>query len=607
MFGEDKRQAHREQNFFVNRVAVLLFLGLLVMLFLVLRVSFLTVGRGRELYELSKDNIIRTEKIPAPRGAILDRYGRLLATSSIRYNLSISPFNTSRSEIEKTLWAVARFRPDADIPTVENVMAVRPRWEQVLLEKELTPEQALPLLERLSFLPGLRVEETFVRVYPYGREAAFLTGYVGELQQRELQWYLAQGYDRNDIVGKAALEKRYESFLRGKKGSQLVWRSARGRVIDSVVEENGYAQPGARLMLTIDLDLQSTATALLQGQSGAIVAVDPRNGEVLALASSPNFDANVPQRASLDGNSEYNKAIRMHTAPGSTFKLITATAWLLAGGDPEREIFCGGYITVGNRRMHCDARYGHGKLTMRPAIERSCNLYFYQLARDLGLTRMAEAAYMFGFGRPSGIGLPGETRGRLRTHTNNLGELIMMGIGQGALISASPIQVAMAYSALANGGTLYKPLLLLRVVPPRGDPITYPPLPRGTIPWKTWQREALMRGFRDVTETNRGTGRHAGFDPEMQVAGKTSSAERKIMRDGKVVNITDAGFVCFAPWNNPEICVYVLLQDSGHGGEYAAPVAKTFLDYYYKLKEQREIEGPPVPDPARDVLPLPPV
>lgn len=521
------------------------------------------------------------EKIPAPRGNITDRHGRLMATSEARFNLSISPFRANADQITSTLQTVKALYPEATIPPVEEVMKVRPRWEGILLAETLTMAEATPLLERQVMLPGLRLEQTFLRVYPLGRTVSIITGYVGHITRSVLERYLNQGYDYGDIVGKAALEKRYEEELRGKKGRQIVHRDARGLLIKSRLKES--ASPGARLVTTVDLELQQFATQKMMGREGVILVMDPRNGEILTMVSAPNYDANFPERMSVGGNSGWNKVLREHFAPGSAFKLVTGAAWLLYNqGNPGREIFCGGYIQLGKRRMHCDARHGHGYLNLRHAIERSCNIYFYTLARETGLEKMSRMASLFGFGRPTGVSLyrSGESAGILGQGTApNPGNLVMMGIGQGRYISVTPIQLLRAYCALANGGKVYRPMVIRSIEYPDGRIERLHPEVVSEIPWTEAQRDALMVGFRDVCETAWGTGRHANFDPQMKVAGKTSTAER----GGEA----DAGFVCFSPWDQPEVAVYVLLEGAGHGGEMAAPVAREILERYYALQKQR--------------------
>jgi penicillin-binding protein 2 len=585
MFG-DRQKATREQSHFLARITVLVLCGLCVLGFLTARILYLTVGRGQELFDYSEYNMLRRDKIPAPRGAIEDRYGRLLAISEPRFNLSVNPYKVRKEQMAETLERVAALCPRAVIPPLENVMKLKRSPRRLPLAVNLAMAEALPLMERQAMLPGLHVEQTFARAYPCGRVAAFLTGYVSAILENEVQGRLEEGYDLNDTVGKASLESKYEALLRGEKGTQIVRRDAFGFLLDSRVESN--AVPGSKLVLTVDVDLQTSACNLLKDQSGVLVAMDPRNGEVLAMASCPGFDAGFPEQAGREGNSSWNKVIRSGYAPGSAFKIVTASAYLLAGGSTERIYYChgtGSNMGIQNRPyMQCDAKRSHGEVNLRRAITVSCNMYFFDVAANrVGLDKLIETGSVFGFGQPTGIGLGAESPGQLGAPgPTNLADLHMLAVGQGRLILATPLQIVNAYCALANGGTMFVPQVVKRMVLASGEVVESAPVEVSRIPWTPAQWAILLEDFRNVvSDTRSGTGRHAGFDPAMKVAGKTSSAERATSQ-GKV---TDAGFVCFAPCDNPEICVYVLLEGVGHGGEFAAPVAKQFLDEYYRLKK----------------------
>jgi penicillin-binding protein 2 len=589
MFG-DRRKATLEQTRFLTRIAVLVFCALCVVGFLAARIVYLTVARGQELFDYSEYNMLRRDKIPAPRGNIEDRYGRLLATCEPRFDLSIHPYKVKKEQIAETLLRVAALCPQAVIPSVDSVMKLKRSPRRLPLASNLTVGEALPIVEQQALLPGLHVEQTFTRVYPHGTATAFLTGYVSSILEKETQARLEEGYDLNDTVGRAALESKCETVLRGEKGTEVVRRDAFGFLLDSRTESN--AVPGARIVLTVDLDLQLAACDILTSYSGVIVAMDPRNGDVLAMASNPTFDANLPDLANKEGNSSWNKAIRTGYAPGSAFKLVTATAYLLSGGSPARTYYCAGTganMGIANRPyMQCDAKRSHGATDLRRAITVSCNMYFFDAAARVGLAKMLEVGALYGFGRPTGIGLVaiGESPGRLGvTGATNLADLHMMAIGQGRMILVTPLQMVNAYSALANGGTLFVPQIVKRTILPSGEVSETSPTVASRIPWTPEQRAVLVDAFRNVVaDTRSGTGRNAGFDPAWKVAGKTSSAQRATT-DGKVA---DAGFVCFAPADNPEICLYVVLEGVGHGGEFAAPVAKLFLDEYYRLKKTRE-------------------
>lgn len=592
---DEQRKASQDQFAFLVRILVLGLAGLFVLAFIASRVFYLTTVRGEKLLALSQSNFERGEKIPAPRGDIFDRRGRLLATSEPRHNLSLRSFQVPAAQMRETLEKLERHLPKAKIPELRKIMATR---DQIPIASELTSKETLPLMEQQSFLPGLRVDQTYTRVYPRGRSAAFLTGYVSKLsnakESKEDLALLKQGYSLEDHVGRQALEKKYESFLRGQKGTRSVWRDAHGVMLRSDVEAN--AQRGADLTLTVDIDFQEAIYRILKDRPGVVVVMDPRNGETLALVSNPSYDPNNPASSILPGNSEFNKALQSRGSPGSVFKLVTATAFLLNGGDPERRYTCEGTgenMGLKNRKyMRCDQSVSHGPTNLKRAITVSCNMYFFDVAEKVGLQDILKTGRVFGFGTPTGITLMarGETGGLLGNKSGNEAELKvnqadihMLAIGQGRLLQTTPMQVINSYCALANGGNLYIPRILKRVEFPHGEAAgDYDkPVVSSTIPWNSEQRQSLMQGFIGVvSDPKGGTGRHANFAPEMKVAGKTGTAERETA-EGRV---TDAGFVGFAPYDNPEVCLYVMMEAAGHGGQEAAPVAKEVLEEYYRIK-----------------------
>lgn len=288
-------------------------------------------------------------------------------------------------------------------------------------------------------LPGLQIEQSLVRIYPLGRATAHLTGFSRKISPQTLQAYLLKGYDRDDIVGAAGLEKSQQDYLRGTNGIEVEHRDAMGRLMGAPrIQRN--AMPGADIMLTIDANLQSTATLLLVNRTGAIVAIDPRNGDVVALASNPGYDANRPALAAGSGDSHFNHAVQDHYAPGSTFKLVTALAAMQAGKSPERKIHCVGRLTVApGLTLKCNVSWGHGSVNMRQALMVSCNSYFYQLAKELRQENLFDAARMLGYGQTTDIPIVSKTesKGVLVSpdarSAKFLGNRVMMGIGQGEL------------------------------------------------------------------------------------------------------------------------------------------------------------------------------
>ena len=607
---DEKRKASQEHFAFLVRALALALFGCCVMAVVVARVSYVTMVGGREFLEKSLGNFERDQTTPAPRGNILDRRGRILATSEIRYDLSISPLQTTRDDMAQTLAIVAQFCPKAKQLVLDDVMKTTPKWKQLPIASKLEMEEVAAVMERQALLPGLRIDPTFIRIYPYGMEAAHITGYTSSIKPEEVLKTRKQGYDDDELIGRAALEKTYEDYLKGQKGKRSVWRDAKGQILQTF--EDTPSQRGDDLTLTLDVELQKAGFEILGDRIGVIVALDPRNGETLAMVSNPTYDANDPAaNKSHPERSELNRVLRSHLSPGSVFKLVTATAYLLNGGDSDRRYDCPGTgenAGFKNRKyMRCDQNVAHGPTNLKRALTVSCNMYFFDTAERVGLANIVSTAHMFGFGAPSGINLlRSELSGSVGLGGNkntNLADIHMLGIGQGRLLLCTPMQTVDAYCTLANGGTVYRPRILKKVQLPDGTFLRgyEEPVAAGTIPWTPDQRNALMQGFIGVISDKVGTGRHGQFAPEMKVAGKTGTAEREIVRrveDDPLVpsdsdesglireRVTDAGFVGFAPYDNPEICVYVMLEAAGHGGQEAAPVARQFFERYYALKAQ---------------------
>ncbi|MFW6303416.1 MAG: penicillin-binding transpeptidase domain-containing protein, partial [Candidatus Sumerlaeota bacterium] len=554
---------------------MLAFCGIGLVGVLAARVCYLTLEQGDRLYDLSERSYIGDEAVLAPRGLILDRRGRVMAKNEPRFDLYISPFELQEEQIIQTLEAVDRLCDASAIPDIEEIMQLRPRWKRIKMASQLPLEQATALLERRAMLPGLQIEESFARLYPYGRATGHITGYVGYVPPSRAEQYTAQGYSLNDTVGLSGIERNKESVLKGEKGTEMVYRDAWGRVRYKEVLEGAEARTGDDLTLTIDAELQKIALNLLDSQKGVIVAVDPRNGDVLTIMSTPSYDPNYPGRAFLAGNSEINKAISTHYAPGSTFKMVTASAALKADvTSPDRQILCNReFRLTSEQSLYCMGY--HGQTSLAAAIEESCNVYFYTIASEMSYEAFYSTAAAYGFGQDTGFPLAGSRdRGILglrdETRRPYYGNRVMMGIGQGRLISVTPLQMAMAYATFANGGRRYAARLVHHI----GDSDRSRPVVLDTVELSDSDRRTLEKGLIDVVNSPRGTARHAEIPEAWKVAGKTGTAQR--------AGDNDAWFVSYAPYDAPRICVAVLLEKGGHGGEAAAPLAKAFIGEYYK-------------------------
>lgn len=547
-----------------------------------LRIYHLTGKRGHEFYELSEGNFLKTSPIVAPRGKIFAG-GEVVALNRPLYQIEMSRYRMKPEEVEATIRGLAEIlsRPEL-VDRVDEVQDSRPSWKRVALARNLDSSAVAPVLERLHGLPGLIVEPDYVRHYPSPEAFAHVTGYVGRLTEGQYDVLTERGYLRTDIIGKIGVESRFESVLRGQYGSRLTLRDAQGRLRSSFVQR--AATRGSDVYLTIEPRLQRLADELLRGHSGVAIVMNPNSGAILALASKPGFDPNNPMLGAAKGfSSSFNKATRGVYAPGSTFKVVTAAAGLRAGFDPEVEFNCDGrfYLPNVKRPFFCDKRSGHGPLDLRGAIQRSCNVFFYEWAHRLGSQALIAMSRDFGFGQATGFDLfsgsrePVGTLGRSETSAPFKGSVIQMGIGQGALITATPLQIIVSYAALANGGDVWRPYLLAEVRSPRGPwPAKPPPEPARRLDLSREYIDIIRDGLWRAVHERYGTSYARGFKKEWQVAGKTGSSEVAGQRR------TNGLFIGFAPFEAPQVIALAIVEAEGHGSTTALPIVLELISEF---------------------------
>lgn len=537
---------------------------------------YLQIFKGEEMRRLSESICIKLATIPPPRGVILDRNGKVIATNIRKYRVLLIGKNIEETALQR-LAKILGVSPQL----LRDRINKRAMFDIVELERDIPFDTLVRLEESLPFLPPLLIEEVNQRYYPNHSLACHLIGYVGEISQEELESWKVNGYEMGDMVGKAGIERLFEEELRGEKGGQKIEVDARGRIRRLL--ERVEPKSGQEIRLTIDLDIQKAAEEALKGKRGAVVAMNPNTGEILALASSPSFDPNLfasPQgkekeRLSLLRDSRhpfYNRAIAGIYPPGSIFKLITATAGLEEGKiSPYTTIYCPGGLQVGKRFFRCWRR--HGSVDFLSAIEQSCDTYFYKVGLLLGPNKLAEWARKFGLGEKTGIGLSGEAKGfvadeewKMKTLGERwfAGDTANMAVGQG-FTQLTPLQACRMVSVFANGGYLVKPLILL------GEKEEKIPIgiSQTTI-------ELVKKGMEMVVMDSKGTGILARV-PGITVAGKTGSAEDPPRKR------THAWFVCFAPVENPQIAVSVVVEEGGMGGSVAAPIARKVLEAAFRV------------------------
>ncbi|OPZ23052.1 MAG: Stage V sporulation protein D [candidate division BRC1 bacterium ADurb.BinA364] len=630
-----RRETAREAPYFAQRLRVLGLIGLGLLFVLAARLAYLCIIHGDEYYRQSVENFLKTETIPAPRGIIADRFGRPLATNTISYSAYLTPYQNTSDTLTLSL---LRFEEMTGIPVIdarkthrdwplpkdpEKPFSSSMKFTSFPLADRLPLEVAARIAERPpDELPGISVEETFRRVYPTRiatrRALSHVLGMIGRIESPAEIERLSQPRNEvvqpveidKDYIGKRGIELAYEDELRGIKGEQYQVRNVRGNPIGPP-EVRRPARGGADLVLTIDVDLQTSASQIMDWGdpanpfNGAVVAMDPRNGEILALVSKPEFayppDPGYPQGF-------YSKAVNGGYPPGSTFKIVAATAALTAGIDPLHEYVCNKYWKFGRATYKCLSY--HNNINMYGAIRSSCNVYFFELARQLGWSALAQTAHAYGFGEITDNDFQSQAAQQyqlsssvpsikikappLTVDPNYVdGNVIQMAVGQGENVSVTPLQLCSVYSAIANKeGLLLRPHLVREVIRSGEDGERVRRVIDPGARWRTpasnrFIRDNLIRGLRMVIEERGGTGSRAGFDPAWKVAGKSGSAEWSVG-----ASTTHAWFSCFAPYDDPEICVTVLCEKvEGHGGEVAAPIAAMVLDRYFNHTRPKLLEA----------------
>ncbi len=581
-------------------IALLLFIG---------RAFQWTVLQGKELEKRAESNMVVRRTLNGPRGAIYDAHGLALARNVPSFRLEMARYRNSPDEIRDTIHALESLLQRPLDQAAEKVIHAESRWTRVLLARNLSLQEITPILERRPTLAGLLVEEETHREYLLGRAGGPIVGYTGYLWPSELEDAKAQGLAANARVGRAGLEKHYELQLRGQQGGEAFERDARGRRRRTLREDPGL--PGCDLYTSLDSDLQRRAYDLLQGYTGALLAMDPETGEILALAVRPSFDAQAPGRPAPEGetNSFLNRAVMQHYPPGSPFKLVVALAGLLNGHPLYERRVCHGSIELDSwpgRPFYCDNRAGHGALGMSAAIKYSCNVYFYELADDLGPGAILDAASLLQLDQRTGIDLPGEVSGSLASiRPDDVDDIqeILLGIGQGPL-ALTPVQVLQFMGAIASRGRLVTPHLGRVLIGPDGTqhaPERRKPRFLDVSP-RLW--EQLAESMHRVVNEEGGTAYRVGFPPSWNVCGKTGTAQHP-------PGDPDAWFTGFAPFENPEVAFVVLVEHGGHGGDVAAPIARDFLAAFFQ--EDLTSEDPELTNsedahnrPVRPALSVPP-
>ena len=597
-----------------SRRIIWLSIGAFIMFFLLLsRLWYLQVIDTDSLLDQSESNRLRFVPVAAPRGAILDRNGKVLVSNTPSFSVAVIPQDVK--DKDQLVDNLARYLKldRKEITEKWDKGQGRAKYYPLVVASGISRDQMEFLEENRLALSGVNIEMKPVRAYPNGELASHLLGYLAEISEDELGADRYKEYNAGDYTGKSGIEKSWESFLHGTDGGRQIEVDARGRFLRTV-EETG-SNVGNSVVLTIDIELQKVAEEAFGDRAGAAVVMDVNSGEVLAFASNPGFDpALFTGRMPPDKWKEYledprhpleNKALKGMYPPGSTFKIITALAGLEEGLiDAHTGVECPGYYKFGNSTFKCWDKKGHGHVELKKALRESCDVYFYKLAERLGVNRIAKYAKLFGLGAPLGIGLDNEKGGVIPTEQWKLkrfgkkwfqGETLSVGIGQGYVLT-TPVQLASMIATVANEGTVYQPHLVRRIVDSEGKVLKeFPPQVSGRTGIKPENYRLVKEGLFAVVNEPHGTGGLARLS-EVKVAGKTGSAQVVKLRDSKgqvPYQFRDhALFVAFAPYEKPEIAVAVIVEHAEHGGSAAAPIAgKLFRTYF----EEKGIIKKPVP------------
>lgn len=590
----DKPPLRDDTRFAAGKIAVFQYSAVVIFLFLISGFWKLQVQNPQYYDDRAQQNRIKSVPMLAPRGRILDRDGRVIVDNHSSFSLILA----RESLKEEHLRPIAQGL-DLDLSDLQarvQRLKSQPKYVPIVLKEELTPADLAFVDSHHDFFPELVLIPAQRRLYPQNGMLAHVIGYTGEISEQELDNPEFARYNPGDVIGKFGIERQYNATLMGVDGQRQVEVDNRGQVRQ--VFATKPAVPGKDLQTTIDLDLQSVAELEMDGRNGAVVALDPRTGEVLAMVSRPAFDPNrfavrIKNKdwKEIVGNPDnplLNRAIQAQQAPGSTFKPIMALAGLETGTiDDAFTVHCAGGATFYGHYHKCHLKGGHGSVSLHKGIVQSCDVYFYNVGNKLGIDNIALYADLVGFGHPTGIDLPGEKSGivpssqwKLRTFREKwyAGETISVAIGQGAL-TVTPIQLARAIGGLAMGGVWHHPHLEETLEKP-DKPDEWALTPENV--------KRVIDGMFGVVNEG-GTGGRARL-PNVEVCGKTGSAQlasNEFMKGAGASQAKElkdnAWFVGFAPRQAPEIVVVAFFEHGVHG-QFAAPMVRDVLKAYFDKK-----------------------
>lgn len=607
----DLKDHIRETQLFTSRTVVAVVCIAIVVLIVLIRMIYLQVV-GHDYYTtLSQNNRVSIVPLAPTRGLIFDRHGTLLAQNLPAFSLEIVAERVKDKKMDDLIQELSELVEigERDIERFKEQLHSQRRFQPATLRFRLSEEEVARLAVNRHRFPGVEVQARLVRHYPLTSLAAHAVGYVGRISEKDEQEIDAANYAASTHIGKQGIEKAYEKELHGTVGVQQVETNAYGRMVR--VLDRIEPTPGKNLVLTLDANLQRIAREAMAEEAGAVIAINPKNGDILTLVSTGDFDPNLfingidrkTYKELQEGSTRplFNRALQGQYPPGSTFKPFVALAGQELGAtNAERTVFCRGWYSLkGSSHRYRDwKKEGHGLTDLKKAVTESCDVYFYDLAQTIGIDRLHDYLTQFGFGHKTGIDISGESQGNLpstgwkRKVYNQpwyMGETLIVGIGQGYTL-VTPLQLAVTTATLANRGRYNQPHLLGQIIDSKTEQRLFSAGRPSTIIEKVNDKhwDEVIQGMVNVVHSDRGTARRIFHGQPYQIAGKTGTAQvagikqgEKYDEEGTPKHLRDhALFISFAPVDDPTIAVAVIVENGGHGGSVAAPIAGAVIDSY---------------------------
>ncbi|PHS73670.1 MAG: penicillin-binding protein 2 [Cycloclasticus sp.] len=601
----DLKNTHQENRLFFGRCFALIIFVLVLFFFLIARLAYLQIETHEKYADLAQNNRVKLSVINPVRGLIFDTHGQVLAENYPSFSLELIPEQIE--DLDKTIQQLRAILPvsDDEIQVFHKRRRLQKRFSSTPLRNRLNETEVAIFSAKRHLFAGVDIQARPLRRYTFPELTSHVVGYVGAINQKELKIIDPVNYRGTRHIGKTGIERSYEQQLHGNVGYQQTENTSHGRTVNVI----SYAPPisGSNLTLNIDINLQRVAYDALGAYTGAIAAIDTKTGAVRALISKPGFNSNLFARGinqtSYDALRKspkrplFNRFLRGQYPPGSTLKPFLGLAGLEKTViSPHQQTFCPGYYQLPKQehKYRDWKKGGHGSTTLHKAIVQSCDVYFYTLAHELKIDRMHQFLNLFGFGQKTGVDLLGERSGLLpsrewKKRSRNTawypGETLIAGIGQGFNLT-TPLQLAQATAVLANKGTAYTPSLVAKINSVLVNPKQNTPVSLNTE--KNW--DIIIDAMYDVVNSPRGTARKISEDAAFKMAGKTGTAQVfSIKQDEKydentvVEHLKDhALFIAFAPVDKPQLAIAVIVENGGHGGSVAAPIARAMFDQYIK-------------------------